>query len=141
MQKILSNHVELIFLNSIKQRFIKQRFIILIWSIAWEIAESCQSMINSWSECLYKRQWRLNFDSRQKKFFRDWFEVCHYSYELQKKMSQITCEQSIYISLFNMMYLRFQCVTQLIYSCFCITIMSFLKTENADDIKHLVDSF
>ena len=42
MQKILSNHVELIFLNSIKQRFVKQRFIILIQSIAWEIAESCQ---------------------------------------------------------------------------------------------------
>ncbi len=140
-QKILSNHVELIFFDSIKQRFVKQRFIILIRSIAWEIAESRQSMINSWSECSYKRQWRLNFDSRQKKIFRNQFEVCHYSYELQKKMSQITCEQSICISSFNMMYLRFWCITQLVCLCFCITIMSLLKTENVDDIKHLVDSF
>ncbi len=63
-QKILSSHVKLIFLNSIKQQFIEQRFIILVQSIAWEIAESRQSMINSWSECLYKRQQRLNFDLR-----------------------------------------------------------------------------
>ncbi len=70
-QKILSSHVKLIFLDSIKQRFIKQRFIILVRSIAWEIAESRQSMINSWSECSYERQRRLNFDSKQKKIFRD----------------------------------------------------------------------
>ncbi len=140
-QKILSSYVKLIFLDSIKQQFIEQRFIILVRSIAWEIAESRQSMINSWSECSYERQWRLNFDSRQKKIFRDWFEVCHYSYELQRKMSQITREQSICISSFNTMYLRFWCITQLVCLCFCITIMSFLETENADDIKHLVDSF
>ena len=140
-QKILRSHVKSIFFDSIKQRFIKQRFIILVWSIAWEIAESRQSMINLWSECSYERQRRLNFDLRQKKIFRNQFEVCHYSYELQKKMSQITCEQSICISLFDTMYLRVQCVTQLVCSCFCITIMSLLETENADNIKHLVDSF
>ena len=141
MQKILSSHVESIFLDSIKQWFVEQRFIILIQSIAWEIAESRQSMINSWSKCSYERQWRLNFDSRQKKIFRDWFKVCHYLYKLQRKMSQITCEQSICISLFDTMYLRFWCVTQLVCSCFWITIMSLLETENADDVKHLVDSF
>ena len=50
MQKILSNHVESIFLNSIKQKFI-----IFVQSIAWEIAESHQSIINSWSKCSYER--------------------------------------------------------------------------------------
>ncbi len=121
-QKTLSSHVESIFLGSIKQRFVEQRFIILVRSIAWEIAESRQSMINSWPECSYERQRRLNFGSRQKKIFRNRFEACHYSYELQEKMSQITREQSICISSFGTTYLRFRCVTQLVCSCFCITV-------------------
>lgn len=140
-QKILSSHVESIFLGSIKQRFVEQRFIILVRSTAWGIAEPRQSMINSWPECSYERQRRLDFGLRQKKIFRGRFEACHYSYELQGKMSQITREQSICIPSSGTTYLRFRCVTQLVCSCFCTTVMSLLETGNADGVKHLVDPF